>query len=44
VGATLETDVLGAGEGVTVVEQMHQVSSSSLSLLADASFDFRRIY
>jgi hypothetical protein len=41
VGVTLETDVLGAGEGVTAVEQMHQVSSSSLSIMVDASFDFQ---
>jgi hypothetical protein len=41
VGATLKTDVLGAGEGVTAVEQMHQVSSSSLLLLVDASFEFQ---
>jgi hypothetical protein len=33
-------DVLGAGKGVATVEQMHQVSSSSLSLLVDASFEF----
>jgi hypothetical protein len=40
VGATLETDVLGAGEGIAAVEKMHQVSSSSLSLLVDPSFEF----
>jgi hypothetical protein len=34
-------DVLDAGEGVTAVEQMHQVRSSSLSLLVDASVEFR---
>jgi hypothetical protein len=40
VDATLETDFLGAGEGVATVEQMRQVSASSLLLLVDASFEF----